>query len=138
MEGAQDAINDVRDETSKTILELATNADSLWNLMSAPEKRVFLSKLLSNQVLDGVNVRYELIKPLRTLSEMTSDSNWRREWDSNPRAPRRAASFQDWCFQPLNHLSVDRSTKNYALDQSLFKDSDRIIKRDAFGRRLKM
>lgn len=26
--------------------------------------------------------------------------------DSNPRAPRRAASFQDWCIQPLYQLSV--------------------------------
>lgn len=105
MEEAQEAINDVRDETSKTILELATNADSLWNLMSAPEKRVFLSKLLSNQVLDGVTVRYELIKPLRTLSEMTSDSNWRRGRDSNSRDARASAGFQDRCFQPLSHLS---------------------------------
>lgn len=34
--------------------------------------------------------------------------NWRRARDSNPRAPRRAASFQDWCIQPLYQLSVDR------------------------------
>lgn len=30
-------------------------------------------------VLDGVNVRYEIIKPLRILSEMKKDLNWRRE-----------------------------------------------------------
>ena len=32
---------------------------------------------------------------------------WRKVRDSNPRAPRRAASFQDWCIQPLYQLSVD-------------------------------
>ncbi len=32
--------------------------------------------------------------------------NWRRARDSNPRAPRRAASFQDWCIQPLYQLST--------------------------------
>lgn len=36
-------------------------------------------------------------------------NKWRRVRDSNPRAPRRAASFQDWCIQPLYQLSVDRS-----------------------------
>jgi hypothetical protein len=32
--------------------------------------------------------------------------NWRRGWDSNPRTPCDVASFQDWCLQPLGHLSV--------------------------------
>jgi hypothetical protein len=33
----------------------------------------------------------------------------RREWDSNPRAPRRACGFQDRCIRPLCHLSVYRN-----------------------------
>ena len=42
------------------------------------------------------------------LSDFTFLRKWRRARDSNPRAPRRAASFQDWCIQPLYQLSVDR------------------------------
>ena len=39
---------------------------------------------------------------------MKEDSKWRRAGDSNPRNPRRFASFQDWCIQPLCQLSVDQ------------------------------
>ncbi len=45
---------------------------------------------------------------MRLLCITRANPEWRRERDSNPRAPRRAASFQDWCIQPLYHLSVDR------------------------------
>ena len=31
---------------------------------------------------------------------------WWRDGDSNPGYPRRYASFQDWCFQPLSHPST--------------------------------
>jgi hypothetical protein len=34
---------------------------------------------------------------------------WWREWDSNPRATRVAAGFQDRCIQPLCHLSGKRA-----------------------------
>src|SRR5581483_1050954 len=33
----------------------------------------------------------------------------RREWDSNPRAPRGACGFQDRRVQPLRHLSAVES-----------------------------
>jgi hypothetical protein len=32
-------------------------------------------------------------------------TRWRRGWDSNPRATRAAADFQDRCLQPLGHPS---------------------------------
>ena len=38
------------------------------------EKRDLLNELLYNSVLDGVTMRYEIIKPLRTLSKMKQDS----------------------------------------------------------------
>lgn len=31
---------------------------------------------------------------------------WRREWDSNPRAPCGATRFRDELFRPLRHLST--------------------------------
>ncbi|MGZ3772858.1 MAG: recombinase family protein [Pseudobdellovibrionaceae bacterium] len=80
---AQLSINDISAETAKSILELATNAKSLWIRRSPQERGMLLEKLLSNQSFDGVNVRYEIIKPLRTLSEMKENENWRRGRDSN-------------------------------------------------------
>lgn len=79
---AQTAISSVGKETVESIIELATNAESLWKHMTDLEKRELLDKLLSNRALDGVTVRYEIIKPLRTLSKMKEDEDWRREWDS--------------------------------------------------------
>lgn len=78
MKQAQLTINDVAGETVKSILQLATNAESLWKRRTPEEKRMFLNKLLSNPVLDGVTVRYEIVKPLQTLSEMKTDQKWRR------------------------------------------------------------
>jgi hypothetical protein len=72
-------INDAACETAKSILELATNAESLWKMQSPQERKTLLDRILSNRALDGVTVRYELKKPFCTLSEMKTDQNWRRE-----------------------------------------------------------
>ena len=85
MERAQSTINDAGRESVQSIIELATNAESLWNHMTSEERRSLLNKLLSNRVLDGVSVRYEIVKPLRILGEMKEKSKWRRRRDSNPR-----------------------------------------------------
>lgn len=78
MKKAQLAINDISNETVKSILQLVTNAESLWNNRSPQEKAQFLEKILSNQSFDGVTARYNIIKPLQTLSEMKENTNWRR------------------------------------------------------------
>lgn len=44
-------------ETVQSILELSKNAKSMWNSVSATEKKKVLDMILSNPVLDGVNVR---------------------------------------------------------------------------------
>lgn len=85
LERANLMISDVTCENAKTILELATNAESLWKRRSPLERRDFLEKLLSNYALDGVNVRYELRKPFKILSEMWQNEDWRRRADSNRR-----------------------------------------------------
>lgn len=84
MEQTQLRINGKAAETVESIIELATNAKSLWIHMTTQEKKELLDQLLSNRWLDGLSVRYEIIKPLRTLSEMKEDSNWRRDRDLNP------------------------------------------------------
>ncbi len=78
MKKAQLGINDVTNETVQSILQLATNAESLWQRRNSQERRNLLERLLSNRVWDGVSVQYELVKPLQTLSEMKQDKNWRR------------------------------------------------------------
>jgi DNA invertase Pin-like site-specific DNA recombinase len=83
MKDAQLTINDAAAETVESIIQLATNVDSLWKHMTTEERRLLLDKLLSNRVLDGASVRYEIIKPLRTLGEMRENVKWRRERDSN-------------------------------------------------------
>ena len=76
-------ISDAGMESAKSILELATDAESLWKTRSPQERVQFLKLILSNQVLDGATIRYQLKKPLQTLSEMKGKSDWRTERDSN-------------------------------------------------------
>jgi hypothetical protein len=63
-------------ETAKTVLELATSAKSLWIDRSAYERREFLNKVLSNPILDGLTVRYELKKPFAVLLKMNEKDKW--------------------------------------------------------------
>jgi hypothetical protein len=69
----------------ESIIELANKAESLWIHMSTEERRELLDKLLSNRWLDGITVQYEIVKPLRMISEMKENSTWRRMRDSNSR-----------------------------------------------------
>lgn len=85
MKQAQLKINEVAGETIESIIELATNAESLWIHMTTQERRELLDKLLSNRWLNGVTVEYEIIKPLRILSEMKGNQKWRKGRDLNPR-----------------------------------------------------
>ena len=78
LEKAQLNINEVTGETFKSILQLATDAKSLWKKQSDVERANMLKMLLSNQELDGASVRYQLILPLRVLLDMKGNSNWRR------------------------------------------------------------
>lgn len=72
-------------ETAKTILELATSAKSLWISKSHQERRDFLDMVLSNPILDGLTVRYELKKPFAVLLKMSEKVEWRALRDSNSR-----------------------------------------------------
>ncbi len=77
-------------ESVKSILELATSAKSLWIRKSAQERKEFLNLILSNPILDGVNVRYELKKPFAVLVKMSENpekEDWCGRRDSNSRHP---------------------------------------------------
>ena len=53
LESGQINIDNVVCETAQTILQLATNAESLWKNRSKQEQAMFIEKLLSNQLLAG-------------------------------------------------------------------------------------
>lgn len=57
-------------ETARTVLELATSAKSLWITKSPQERREFLDLILSNPILDGLNIQFNLKKPFTVLVQM--------------------------------------------------------------------
>ena len=76
LEHGQVAITDAFYETSERILELAKNAESLWYSRSPQERVKTLKRVLSNQLLDGVTIRYELKKPYQILAKMSKSEDW--------------------------------------------------------------
>jgi site-specific DNA recombinase len=87
LEQANLAITDAILETAKSILELASQAKSLWLSRAPAERRNLLDRILSNPVLEGATVRYNLKKPFIVLSGMKESGKWRGGRDSNPRPP---------------------------------------------------
>lgn len=84
LESANERITNNGLETVQSTIELAKSAKSLWSGRTDIEKRELLEKLLSNPVLDGVNVRYDLKKPFAKLVEMKEKVKWRSLRESNP------------------------------------------------------
>ncbi len=81
------AIQDIVLEKAETIFELAMSAKSLWETMDAPERRAMLNKLVSNALLDGPTLRFELKKPFAMIVKMKEEREWRTRSDSNARPP---------------------------------------------------
>lgn len=83
LEGFQNIINGSHIETSKTIIELAINAKSLWNQRSPIERRMLLDMMLSNRSLSGLSVEFDLKKPFKILAQMREKQDWRPQPDLN-------------------------------------------------------
>ncbi len=62
--------------TAKKIIELARKAPDLYLRATPEERRGLLAKILSNPILDGLTVRYELKKPFSLVARMASSSHW--------------------------------------------------------------
>lgn len=77
LEQFQSIINGAQMETSRSIIELAISAKSLWKQGTPMERRNILELLLSNRSLDGLTVRYDLKKPFVILAEMARKQDWR-------------------------------------------------------------
>ena len=82
-------ISDAWMVTAKRILELATNAKTLWKQGTPQEQLDYLNKICSNSVLDGPSIRYDLRKPFKTIAKMAVSDNWRS----------RAAQYRTWFIQ---------------------------------------
>ena len=78
------AISDAWKVSAQRVIELATNAKSLWNQGSPQERMDYLKKVCSNPMLDMTNLRYDLKKPFVTIAEMKENKDWRPHGDSNP------------------------------------------------------
>ncbi len=63
--------------TAQRTLELAQRAKELWLSQSPSERRRLLEMLVSNPILDGKTVRYDLRKPFQLLSELKQAPDWR-------------------------------------------------------------
>ena len=61
----------------KKVFELAINAESLWKSMEREDRLAYLKKVVSNQTLDGLTLRYELQKPFARLALWKENSEWR-------------------------------------------------------------
>lgn len=77
LEEANVAISDVSMETAQTILELATNAESLWKMMTPLERRELLEQVVSNPVLESGTLRFDLQKPFDVISNWKGNKDWR-------------------------------------------------------------
>jgi hypothetical protein len=77
IEQAERGSNDDGLETAQSILELAKNLKPLWELQTVEERREALDEVLSNPSYDGSTLRYDLISPLKVLSEMSENNEWR-------------------------------------------------------------
>lgn len=98
LEKSQLAINGAYLKSAQDILELATRAKSLWIQRSPQERKALLERVLSNPVLDGPIVRYDLKKPFAVLSRMRSDEDWRSQGDLK-------SPFLEFCYLLLIGIS---------------------------------
>lgn len=83
LEKAQLSFNGAYLKTAQDVLELATRAKSLWIDRTPSERKMFLERVVSNPMLEGSRVRYELRKPFAVLAGMARSEDWRPLRDSN-------------------------------------------------------
>ena len=77
LEQANNELDDAYLYTAQRALELATKAKILWESQSPQDRRRFLELVLSNRLLRGLTVEYELKKPFKILAEMREEGDWR-------------------------------------------------------------
>jgi hypothetical protein len=71
--------------TVDQILELAKQAENLYESQNSAEQRHLLDLVLSNRTFDRGSLYPTYAKPFDLLVRGNETGEWRREWDSNPR-----------------------------------------------------
>jgi DNA replicative helicase MCM subunit Mcm2 (Cdc46/Mcm family) len=71
-------------ETALTTIELCKDAKSMYLDRNLAERVDFLKRVVSNPLVSGGTIRFEMKKPFAVLAQMASSSNWRLHGDSNP------------------------------------------------------
>lgn len=72
-------------DSAKTVLELAKSMKSIWKGMTIQERKEALDYVVSNPILNGVNIQFNLRKPFGVLIEMKQKEKWCDRKDSNLR-----------------------------------------------------
>jgi site-specific DNA recombinase len=80
--------------TAEKILELAKKAEILYKSQNPTEQRRLLETVLSNCTFDRGTLCPTYTKPFDLLVKGNETGNWRRGWDSNPRAGYPTTRFR--------------------------------------------
>ena len=80
--------------TAGKILELAKQAENLYKSQDPAEQRRLLETVLSNCTFDRRSLCPTYASPFDLLVKGNETGNWRRGWDSNPRAPYGTRRFR--------------------------------------------
>ena len=92
------------------VVKIGGNAYDHFRLSNTEGKRRLVNLVFSTVKLKGRKLEYALRSPFNDFIKVEEMSEWRREWDSNPRYPCEHGSFQDCCLQPLGHPSTSYIT----------------------------
>ena len=80
--------------TGEKILELAKSATFLYETQDSSEQRQLLETVLSNCTFDRGTLSPTYSKPFDLFAQGNETGNWRRGWDSNPRAGYPTTRFR--------------------------------------------
>ena len=97
--------------TGQKILELVKQAEILYNSQEPLEQRRLLETVLSNCTFDRGTLCPTYAKPFDLFVRGNETGNWRRGWDSNPRAPYGTRRFRG---APVTTTSVPLREDNAA------------------------
>lgn len=76
IETAQSKISGNSRENATSVIELCKHAKELYLSRSLVERRFFLERLVSNPILNGVTIEFDLKKPFNTLAEIITNGEW--------------------------------------------------------------
>lgn len=86
--------------SAKYLLELAQKAHQLFEVAEIDERRQLIKLVLSNLRLEGRKLRYEAIKPFKTILDFSDCQQWLAAWDEF-----RTALWSNYIPHPSVYMS---------------------------------